>query len=109
MRKIVIKGLVLSITGFAALSAHAAEPQGELRLIEDLPTSQRVVAHEAVLQYINQHPEVAQESNLYAMDQNGILFSLDKKFVVLGHIGEPSTGGGCQFTPAVDESGNENK
>ena len=95
MRKETIKRVLFSLASVATFSAHATEPSESLRLIEELPLEQRLIAHDAVLKYLNQHPEAAADAKIIAIDEKGTVYVLDENLAIVSRVGNPSCGGGC--------------
>ena len=90
-RKNAVKSVLFSLSSLAALSAYAGEvPSGDLRLLEELPVEQRVAAHEQVLNYLNDHPEVAADAKVIAVDHEGTVYVLDENMEPLADAGAPS-------------------
>lgn len=92
MKKRNIKLALFSLAGFAALSAFADEkvkPE-ELTLVEDLPVEQRVIAHEKVVKYLDQHPEIAKTAKYIAVDKEGNVYVLDETKSDFICVGNPS-------------------
>ena len=90
MRKTAIKTILFSLSGLGAFGAHAADLPKGLHLIEELPVEQRVIAHEEVLKYLNQHPEAAANAKVIAIDEDGNVYVLDDKMEQITRVGEPS-------------------
>lgn len=87
--KMAIKGVLFSIAALSASPVFAGA-EGELRLVEDLPAEQRVIVHQHVLNYLNQHPETAADVNVIAVDAKGTVYVLDHKMVARIICGAPS-------------------
>ncbi len=90
MRSDTIKRALFSFTAFAAFSAHAGELEPGLHYIEELPMEKRVLAHEAVLKYLNAHPEAAHNAQHIVYDEKGTLYVLDGKLENKADVGGPS-------------------
>jgi hypothetical protein len=94
MRKNAIKGILFSLASVTGLSALAGElPQG-LHLIEELPIEQRVIVHQQVLKFLNEHPENAADAKVIAVDEKGTVYVLDDKMEKMARVGQPSCVGG---------------
>lgn len=91
MRKNAIKTVLFSLSSLAAFSAHAGNLPEGLRLIEELPVEQRVVAHEEVLKFLNSHPEAAADAKVIAIDEKGTVYALDENMEKMAMVGAPST------------------
>lgn len=90
MRRNAIKGILFSLASVAGFSALAGElPQG-LHLIEELPVEQRVIAHQQVLKFLNEHPESAADAKVIAVDEKGTVYVLDEKMEKVLCAGAPS-------------------
>lgn len=90
MRNKAIKGILFSLASVTGIFAFAGElPQG-LYLIEELPVEQRVEAHKQVLKFLNQHPELAANAKVIAVDQKGVVYVLDEKLENVICAGAPS-------------------
>lgn len=90
MRKTAIKTILFSLSGLGALPAFGADLPEGMHLIEELPVEQRVVAHEEVLKYLNQHPEAAADAKVIAVDKDGKVYVLDEKMEKVICAGQPS-------------------
>ncbi|MGE3261375.1 MAG: hypothetical protein AB7K68_06320 [Bacteriovoracia bacterium] len=94
MRKNAIKGILFSIASATGFSALAGElPQG-LHLVEELPIEQRVIVHQQVLKFLNEHPENAADAKVIAVDEKGTVYVLDDKMEKMARVGQPSCVGG---------------
>jgi hypothetical protein len=96
MRTKAIKRVLFSIATVSAFSAQAAELPAGLHLIDELPIEQRLAAHEAVLNYLNQHPEDAADAKVLAVDEKGDVYVLDENLARVADAGQPSCVGGCK-------------
>lgn len=65
-------------------------PGDDLVLIEELPPEQRTIAHEAVMNYLEEHPEDAPAAKVIAVDKNGVVYGLDEEKTTLTRVGQPS-------------------
>lgn len=90
MRKTAIKAILFSLSGLGAFAARGSELPDGMHLIEELPVEQRVVAHEEVLKYLNQHPEAAADAKVIAVDKDGKVYVLDEKMEKVICAGQPS-------------------
>lgn len=90
MSKNAIKGILFSIAGATGFSAAAAELPPGLHLINELPIETRVIAHEQVLKFLNDHPEKANDAKVIAVDKKGTVYVLDEKLEKMFSAGAPS-------------------
>ncbi len=91
MRKNAIKRILFTMTGLFSFSAAASAQQPtDLRLLEELPTEQRVQVYQQVIGFLNRHPEIAVDAKIIAVDRKGTIYVLDENTVVLAGIGSPS-------------------
>lgn len=91
MRKDAIKKVLFTLASLAAIPASANDSQkDDLRLIEELPVEQRIVAHKEVVDYLTKHPELAPLARVIAVDGKGTIYVLDEKMVPLAAAGQPS-------------------
>lgn len=90
MRKKAIKGILFSLASVTELSAFAGELPPGLHLIEELPVGQRVVVHQQVLKFLNEHPENAATAKVIAIDEKGTVYVLDDKIENIICAGKPS-------------------
>lgn len=90
MRKNAIKGILFSLASMTGLSAFAGELPKGLHLIEELPVEQRVIVHEQVLKFLNEHPENAANARVIAVDEKGTVYVLDDKMENMVCAGQPS-------------------
>jgi exoribonuclease R len=63
-------------------------------LIEELPVEQRVIVHQQVLKFLNEHPENAADAKVIAVDEKGTVYVLDDKMEKMVSVGQPSCVGG---------------
>ena len=90
MNKSIIKTTLFTLASIVALKAHSAESSPELTLLEDLPTAQRVVVHQAVVDFLKANPQLAESVKIIAVDKNGTVYVLDENKFTLSRLGEPS-------------------
>ena len=91
MRKNAIKKVLFTLASLAALPARADNIQiDDLRLMEELPAEQRVIVHQTVVNFLGQHPELATDAKVIAVDGKGTVYVLDEKLVPLASAGAPS-------------------
>lgn len=92
MRKNAIKRMLFTITGLFSLRAMATSHHlSDLHLIDELPTAQRVLVYEQVVNFLNQHPEIAVDAKIIAVDGKGTVYVLDENKILLAGVGSPST------------------
>ena len=91
MRKNAIKKVLFTLASLATLPARADDGKiNDLRLMEELPTEQRVVIHKQVVDYLALHPEIAPDARVIAVDGKGTVYVLDEKLAHLASVGAPS-------------------
>ena len=91
MRKNAIKRILFTMTGLFSLQAMAAgQLPPDLLLMDELPTAQRVQVYEQVIKFLNQHPELAVDAKIIAVDGKGTIYVLDENKVLLASGGNPS-------------------
>ena len=90
MKKQFVKATLFTLASLVAIKAQSAESQQELTLLEDLPTEQRVIVHQAVVEFLKANPELADSVKVIAVDKNGDVYVLDENKITLPVLGEPS-------------------
>lgn len=91
MRKNAIKRILFTMTGLFSFRAMASGQQPtDLRFLEELPTPQRVQVYEQVIKFLNQHPKIAVDAKIIAVDGKGTIYVLDENKVLLAGVGSPS-------------------
>ena len=91
MRKNAIKRILFTMSGLFSLQAMATgQLPSDLILMDELPTAQRVQVYEQVLKFLNQHPKLAVDAKIIAVDGKGTIYVLDEKKVLLASGGNPS-------------------
>lgn len=90
MKNQLIKATLFVLASVATTQAHANTAANDLTLIEDLPIEQRVLVHKAVVEFLNNNPEIAAQAKIIAVDRNGAIYVLDENKVFLPLLGAPS-------------------
>ncbi|GEM_PF-6811457 len=90
MKKTLIKSTLFSLASLLTINAQSAELKHELTLLEELPTEQRSIVHQAVIEFLKNHPELADSVKIIAVDKNGNVYVLDENKITLSVLGEPS-------------------
>lgn len=91
MKRQFIKATLFVLASLATLQARSENTEeNELTLLEDLPVEQRVLVHQAVVDFLATHPEIAGKVKVIAVDKNGVIYVLDENKVFLSNVGQPS-------------------
>lgn len=90
MKKNLIKATLFSLASLVALNAQSSDKPQDLTLLEELPTEQRAIVHQAVIAFLKNHPELADSVKIIAVDKNGNVYVLDENKITLSVLGEPS-------------------
>jgi hypothetical protein len=90
MRKKAINGILFSLASAASLNAFGSDLPKELHLLTELPMEKRVIAHQQVLKFLNEHPENAADAKVIAVDEKGTVYVLDDKMEKIVDVGQPS-------------------
>ena len=91
MRQKAIKKILFTLASFASLSAWADDMQTEdLFLMDELPVEQRIIVHKHVVEFLWQHPEIAEIAKTVAIDRKGVVYVLDEDRVPRAQVGAPS-------------------
>lgn len=91
MKRQFIKATLFALASLAALQARGQNAEeNELTLLEELPVEQRALVHQAVIEFLAAHPEIAEKVKVIAVDKNGVIYVLDEDKVLLSNVGQPS-------------------
>lgn len=91
MKRQFVKATLFALASLASLQARSENTaENELTLLEDLPVEQRVLAHQALVDFLATHPEIAEKVKVIAVDKNGVIYVLDENKVSLSNVGQPS-------------------
>jgi hypothetical protein len=95
VKKDAIKAVLFTVV-VAGTSAHASvgnqaqNNTGDLQLIETLSVNNRAHYYKAIAEYLKVHPEIADDAVIFAIDNRGAVYVLDKSMVQLAKFGAPS-------------------
>lgn len=95
MKKEAIRAILMTVilTGSAAkasLGKQVNSGAGGLQLIESLPVNSRAHYYKAIAEFLKLHPELANDASIFAIDNKGSVYVLDKSMVQLASFGAPS-------------------
>ena len=95
MKKEAIRGvlLTLALAGTVAQASRGNQVQDsgdDLQLIESLSVNNRAHYYKAIAEFLKLHPELADDAAIYATDNKGTVYVLDKSMVQLAKFSKPS-------------------
>ena len=96
MNKKAIKGVLFSLVGAMAISAHSQEITEEspkLTLIEELPVETRVIVQDHVISFMKRNPHLVPPNSIIAIDDKGTVYVIDKELSKVNRLGMPSCPG----------------